>query len=356
MPKCCTDCFLDSYLKDRIREEGELGKCTFCARENVYIIDPIELQHYFDPVINLYTAQVEFYPLHKLKECEGRFIWEILSEDWGIFDNWEKGKELIEEMYPRNHEDSPLFLDNYVDREDEWYGNDTKISDKLKEQWNDFCEEITHVNRFFPQTKVDLELMSEVLSYSENTIAEDRFLFRARLSPDGKKFDIDEIGAPPKEKAVEGRANPSWIPYLYLASNPDTAISEIRPQVNDTVSVGSFKLNKQAHIIDLRNPYIDTPFRWGNNLAFVLDIHHFLRMLGKILSKPVSRNRTTKEYLPSQYLCEFIKSNGFDGVLYRSDLGDGHNLVLFNSEKVVCTETKLYRVTSSKVTIEEVVD
>ena len=141
-----------------------------------------------------------------------------------------------------------------------------------------------------------------------------------------------------------------------MASNPDTAISEVRPQVNDTISVGSFKASKQVHVIDLRRSYIDTPFRWGDNLAFVLDIHHFLRMLGYILSKPVTRKRSTKEYLPTQYLCEFIKSQDFDGVLYKSILGDGYNIVLFNSDKVECTETKLYRVASSKVNIEEVVD
>lgn len=355
MSNCCIECFLDVYLKERIKEEGTLGNCEFCGCENVYIIDPQELKHYFDPLINLYSAQVEFYPVEKLKECEGRFIWEILSDDWGVFDDWEKGQEIIEEMYPRHHEDTPLFLDNYVDREDEWYGKEEELSDKLKEEWNEFCEEITYRNRFFPQKKLDINLLGEILTYSEKTIATGEFLFRARSSLDGKLLSAEEMGAPPNQKAMEGRANPKWIPYLYLASDHNTAISEIRPQAHNSITVGKFNVNSQINVIDLRNPYIDTPFKWGDRLAFVLDIYAFLRMLGYILSKPAEREKAiTTEYLPTQYLCEFIKNQGYEGVLYKSFLGSGHNIVLFGEDKVDCIETKLYKITSIKVESEEV--
>ena len=356
MKFCCTECFLDDYLKELIKEEDTLGKCSFCGSENVYVIDPKELQLYFDPLINLYTAQVEFYPVYLLKECEGRFIWEILAEDWEVFDDSEIGQAIIEEMYqPHDHHDSsPLFLDNYVDREDEWYGVDEELSDKLKEQWDEFCEEITYKNRFFPQKKLDVDLLSEILTYSEDVIAVGDFLFRARLSPDGELLSAEEMGAPPKQKAMEGRANPKWIPYLYLASDSDTAVSEIRPQVESRVTIGKFKVNNKISVIDLRNPYIDTPFKWGDRLAFVLDIYNFLRVLGYILSKPVDRDKTTTEYLPTQYLCEFIKNQGFEGILYESFLGSGHNIVLFDEDKVECVDTNLYKVTSITVQSEEV--
>ena len=135
---CCTECFLDEYLQERIKEEGALGDCDFCSSKNVYVIEPKELEYYFNPLIDLYTAQVEFYPMDLLKECEGKFIWQILSEDWGVFDDWEVGQEIIEEMYAGNYEDRPLFLDNYVDRKAEYYGTDQDLSDKLKKQWNEF--------------------------------------------------------------------------------------------------------------------------------------------------------------------------------------------------------------------------
>lgn len=39
------------------------------------------------------------------------------------------------------------------------------------------------------------------------------------------------------------------------------------------------------------------------------------------------------DYIPSQYLCEFIKHSGFDGVVYRSSVSDGINLALFDLGK-----------------------
>ncbi len=356
MSNICTECFLDEYLKKQIRDEKEVGECSICGRGNENVIDTERLTYYFDPLVSLYTAQVEFLPVEMLKEREGRMIWEILTEDWEIFDNIEIAEKIIDEIYREGLGEDPLFLDNFVERYDEWHGTDTQISDGLEKQWQEFCEEITYVNRFFPQKKVNLDLMSEVLSYSEEVIDVDELLFRARLSIDGNIIPLEKMGAPPKDKAVGGRANPYLIPYLYLASDPNTAVSEIRPQVANVITVGTFKINKQIRIIDLRTKYLDTPFRWGDDLKFVLDIQHFLRMLGHILSKPVDGKKATKEYLPTQYLCEFIKSQKFDGVRYKSFLGEGYNTVLFDWANVECTATKLYRVTSNSVKFEEVVE
>ena len=355
MPNCCTDCFSDEYLKELIREDGAIGNCDFCGSKNVYIIAPEELKTFLDPLIGLYSAQVEFFPMDLLKECEGRFIWEILSEDWGVFDDSQIGKQIIEEMYGGYYEDGPSFLDHYMEREDEWYGHDEEMSDRLKKQWKEFCEEIVYRNRFFPQTKLDTELLSEVLSYSENLITANTFLFRARLSSDEKILSGEKMGMPPKQITVEGRANPKCISYLYLASDSNTAISEIRPQVHNKVTVGKFKVNSEIKVIDLRNPCIETPFKWGDKLAFVCDIFNFLRMLGSLLSKPVDKDNVAIDYLPTQYLCEFIKNQGYEGVLYKSFLGQGNNIVLFSEENVKCIGTKLHKITSVKVDSEEVV-
>jgi hypothetical protein len=161
------------------------------------------------------------------------------------------------------------------------------------------------------------------------------------------------MGKPPTEKAIEGRANPQGISYLYLASNSDTAIAEKRSQLKDAITVGEFRVNDEIIVIDLRNPQIGTPFKWGDNLEFVLKIQGFLKLLGFILSKPVDRNKTQLEYLPTQYLCEFIKDQDFHGVLYNSFLGDGYNIVLFDETKVDCVSTKLYEITSIKTESKE---
>lgn len=56
------------------------------------------------------------------------------------------------------------------------------------------------------------------------------------------------------------------------------------------------------------------------------------------------------DYIPSQYLCEFIKKSGFDGVVYRSSVSEGINLALFDPAQAVGGEVELYSVT--KVSVE----
>ncbi|WP_409482797.1 RES domain-containing protein [Arsenicicoccus dermatophilus] len=77
-----------------------------------------------------------------------------------------------------------------------------------------------------------------------------------------------------------------------------------------------------------------------------------LEALGEELTKPVLPRTAAYEYVPSQYLCEFIKNCGFDGVLYQSSVGDGVNLALFEPSEVACEDVSAYLVRKVGVTVE----
>ena len=55
----------------------------------------------------------------------------------------------------------------------------------------------------------------------------------------------------------------------------------------------------------------------------------FLERLGEELTRPVLPHAAAVDYTPSQFLCEFIKGQGYNGVLYRSSVSQGINLALF---------------------------
>src|SRR5689334_22141204 len=59
----------------------------------------------------------------------------------------------------------------------------------------------------------------------------------------------------------------------------------------------------------------------------------FLEQLGEELTRPVIPQSAAIDYTPSQYLCEFIKKCGYDGVAYRSSVTDGINLALFDPSR-----------------------
>jgi hypothetical protein len=78
-----------------------------------------------------------------------------------------------------------------------------------------------------------------------------------------------------------------------------------------------------------------------------------LERLGEELTRPVLPSGAAIDYIPSQYLCEFIKKSGFDGVVYRSSVSDGINLALFNPEKATGGTVSLYNVTKVSVAVDK---
>lgn len=148
----------------------------------------------------------------------------------------------------------------------------------------------------------------------------------------------------PKLKyAYEGRANPKGVVVLYLASSNETAMSEIRPWIGETVSIARFKIRRDLRIADFTNAYTTGTLLPG----FTFD-----EALGKVpispeaatravwidinraFSQPTTRSDIRAEYAPTQILAEALKCEGFDGIVYRSSFGGehGYNIVLFKAE------------------------
>jgi hypothetical protein len=220
-------------------------------------------------------------------------------------------------------------------------------------KWDEFRQELQHDNRFFPDSFPNIDELSSLLSYlSVQTNRELNVLYRARLNPDSStQHLIEDMGAPPPERATAGRANPFGISYLYVASTEKTALSELRPHSGDYYTVADYKLGSGLKLIDLRNPRITvSPFRYSDEE--IKKIHSgigLLVKLGEELAKPVSQSKAQLEYLSSQYLCEFIKSQGYEGVIYKSSLGDGDNFAIFDNAHLRGVRTRAFRVTGVEI-------
>lgn len=351
MALCCINCFNDSFLQERIKEEGNPGPCDFCKKRSKYCVEPETLRDMFEHVVNLYTPIEDFMPLHDLKQWDGDYIWEKLQSDWELFktDDYQKQERLVKAIFSgwSHDEGEPLFLTSYVEDQDEYWGVDDEASEKLKALWKKFCEEIIYKNRYFIKKRLDLKLLGEILSFQSHIIKAKSVIYRTRISIN-RKFPKSEMGKPPIEITPDGRANPKGIPYLYVATDIATAIEEVRPLVEDKVTVGKFIVKLPLRVIDLREPKINSPFQFGWDLEFVLRHLGFLKVLGLELSKPINPRSAGLEYIPLQFLCEFIKNEHYDGVMYKSAGGAGNNLAIFDDTKVKCISTSLYLVEKTK--------
>lgn len=99
-------------------------------------------------------------------------------------------------------------------------------------KWSDFSNTIKNINRFHSNI-INVDKLKNYLTGLEKTYKWGTKFFRGRISNDEKGFDIDEIGAPPIEFAKSGRANSAGIAHLYLASDKETAVREIRASLYD---------------------------------------------------------------------------------------------------------------------------
>lgn len=164
---------------------------------------------------------------------------------------------------------------------------------------------------------------------------------------------------PLADKASEGRINSKGIPCLYLATDEKTAISEIRPWVGSYVTVAQFETLGELKVIDCSCGKID-PMNVSvadMDKLFKLNpptpkeaIKTMWRWIDKAFSEPVGHDDKIADYVPTQIIAELLKTNGFDGIQYKSLFNNGKNLALYdiNSARQI-NDRKVIQVTSINV-------
>jgi len=224
-------------------------------------------------------------------------------------------------------------------------------SEKIYElQWNAFAEDIKRNNRFFFQRELELDLLESILTRLTKVYPVNHEFYRARISDE--QLSTDELGKPLFNQASPGRANPVGIPYLYVSESEETTLYETRISLHESITIGRFRLVKPLQVISLKNIANYGPFAVqdiGFELNEFIEYRPYLLMLESQLSKPVRKQDVHLDYLPTQFLCEYIKSLDFDAIEYRSAMKtEGYNLAIFNDQKLECIDAKFYQVKGIK--------
>lgn len=311
---CCPECFDDHALRDQLFPslDPDYGTCDFCGTPGTQLVEPGRLANYFELLANVYEPSKE-----------GKLLVEWMKEDWQLFSHPRMDVAHAKELLSEILDDGEITRRSFVP-------SASYISEGLA-QWDKLRDEMMYANRWFLDVAIDLDRLRQLL---DMLLAPGlpRQWYRARIRTGDEDFPIAEMGAPPKRRSSHGRANPAGIPYLYLGSLPDTAVAEIRPHTGELACVANFTIS-EIKAVDLRNPRkLASPFILtdASEIGQLRADLPFLERLGKELTRPVQQAGAAIDYIPSQYLCEFIKKSGFDGVVYCSSVSDGINLALFN--------------------------
>lgn len=217
-------------------------------------------------------------------------------------------------------------------------------------------------NRFFADERFTGYLKT-IFSEAEAYIPSSTEFYRARRY-DASNIDSSKIGTKfegydAKASFVNedskwpsiGRMNPEGISVLYVASDIRTAITELHPYFSEIYSVATIIANEQLRIADL-----------SRSESFISD--DFTRNLAVYVQEWVSKGLTNKDYVFPQYVSSYCKSQGFDGIAYRSKYAtrentrkqEGINYTIFNYEKCEVISTKLYNVGKVSVQVSPYID
>lgn len=348
---CCANCFSDPEIKAIINGYRHSGDCDFCGSKDVNVYDmerDSTIAEMFDGILDVYT------PITDLPDGfptdQTGYLKDILHDTWNMFNlDSDKIYTLIRSLCSNRYSDQPELFDKPVgilQSCDPTYLEENSI---LKNYcWNDFVNGIKRENRFH-SNYINTEMLYMFLRCIVKAHHKDEELFRARMCPDTNGYECCDMGAPPPDRARGGRVNPVGISILYLSNDEETTFHEIRAGVYDYVSVGKFRLLRDINVINLMSINHISPFIGMSSgfdfTQYAINIEH-LRMISQEIEKPL-RNDNMLDYIPTQYVSDFIRSKGYSGIEYASTMHkDGVNLAVFDPNLFECISREVYDVKS----------
>lgn len=237
-------------------------------------------------------------------------------------------------------------------------GRRGKMSFKSCRSYWYFRHAVKNKSRFIldDESKDFLKAVENTCASRIKTISISDSLWRAQIGCDYMPLYQDDIHVddlpipfafermkPLSNSASEGRANPKGIPYLYVATDKETAMSEVRPSLGAILSVGEFQPTRELKIIDFS-------VHQGKMKLFIKEPDETKRAeavwtdMDNAFSIPTINSDFHSDYVPTQIIAELIKSLGYDGIAYKSSLSSGHNIALFDLEAATISECKIYKV------------
>ena len=328
----CIDCIGDKYLRNIASKKVELGKCSYCGKNNP-VIRLNNLAIIVDSYIRKYHEEAETEEVFDdstgsyVPVSSGISLEEILNFECEIKEEpAEDLSKTLEEMYTYKDDKGKDFYNFYS-----YYPKDFS-SEEYSKKWNDYCRKIKHESRFFNESAKELlkrilvGKKKEELSILEIgpttgiiTIYRARVVYSAKSAREIQKNPKELLGSPTPNKAKANRMNPEGIRVFYGAMSEKTTIAEVRPTVGSLAVVGKFEVIRKLKLIDLSKVGYETLHIFHPNYEEEAQRKKFLRKFQSLISRPINPADEPLEYIPTQAISEYVYNTlKLDGILYGS--------------------------------------
>ncbi|RVG08842.1 RES domain-containing protein [Sinorhizobium meliloti] len=256
----------------------------------------------------------------------------------------------------------------------------TSIDDPAKPEfashrsyWDNFAQRVRHERRYVWDDHVKAFVATVLATLKDRDVALKRgqIFLRAqrgieyvaikRNGPEEPSGYGRERMKPRRFKSTEGRANAVGVPVLYLGTSVKSVVSEVRPWIGAEISVAHFKLKRRLRALDLTRGHNKSTINYVFKALMKGEASLTPEMredavwidIDNAFSKPVTLSDDAADYVPTQILAEVFRDAGYDALVYRSQFGEGANIVLFNPDDADITACAPYRVTAFEVSCEQ---
>lgn len=334
MNKICSNCFLDQEIIAFINAQpNQTDKCDFCNSRDVQVMSMDILQDFFKELLDNFT-----------RDANGEPLWKIIQKHWNIFNSPEHSIKILDNVIHELNVDIPNANEH------------VKFSEEISENvnyWGKLKEKIKWERRFTPDLDFIINdlgwdgLLSDTITIDKNTD-----FYRARLhhSESADAFNPSEMLCPDRMISTAGRANPPGIPFLYLCDNKDTVLYEVRATYLDELTIGTFSLKEGIEEEVFITDFTATPsifYQGEGGMTNKIKSKLLKDLISHDLSKPIRRYDSKLDYIPTQFICEFIRfyTTGTSGIKFKSSLhSEGSNVVIFDQDLLECTNVEKVRI------------
>jgi len=285
--------------------------------------------------------------VYQVSSVAGNSLGIVLTERWSLFSGQVEGDKFGFLDAVLTELGSPLRTASAVELASADYD--------AQQLWDRFAGEIKQSHRWFFPTRHYVEEALEhcVAMRLVDDWPKSRRMYRARVCPGvSTELHWHDMAAPPRSLASAGRANTRGLPVLYAATKSHVALYECRPSRSAFVAVSQMRATKPLTIANFAPSADNLPNPFDRTDEDPLEAWQILRasefgaIVSRELSRPLRDSDSVLDYVPTQFVADFIASRGFDGLRYQSSFGGsvdepaGDNIVLFDSVAAVPVRVK----------------
>lgn len=365
----CINCAKDSKLKKYILlHEPREHICSFCQTKQKITLDIFNNPKFYNFLRAL--IRYHFWEDEYNEHFGGDNLYTLIQNSNLILNHDRIIENYLFEAINEYKFDDPSIIELYYGHDE--YGNRLSFGQRYKNKkeaslsWLE--KRLLNDNYFLFEEDVIKEMLA-YLEYFENSIAKNDIFYRARIGYKDKVKNLDtiwdytdedsyskyipysdgDIGAPPPTLTSAGRLNRQGVSFLYLATDINTAIAEVRPHPGHKVSIGCFKSKQYLKIVDFDIAFIRLSKTEDSLQKFI-----YLNHIDQLLSRPITPDERHL-YIITQFFADIFRKMGFSGIQFSSSVGEGQNILIFDPSnfQYIDEQSSVYEIKSLQYSIED---